>query len=118
MPGCKIFSSLRMNRVKETCNMILDRKTKEILRRFENGEELTPEEIQIVEEVGLRLDREAEEELEEAEDEGSDYYDDDPYGWPQESQYAGTYVHDVVGWSDEMIDDVLEGDPDAYWNID
>jgi hypothetical protein len=42
-------------------------------------------------------------------------YDDDYY---EESEYDGTYVHDVEGWSDEMIGDALDGDPDAYWNID
>lgn len=35
-----------------------------------------------------------------------------------ESEFAGTYVHDVMGWSNEEIYDVLDGDPDAYWNID
>lgn len=33
-------------------------------------------------------------------------------------EYNGTYVQDVEGWSDQMIDDVLDGEPDAYWNID
>ena len=41
-------------------------------------------------------------------------YDD----YEDESEFAGTYVHDVMGWSDEEIYDVLDGDPDAYWNID
>ena len=35
------------------------------------------------------------------------YYDDN-----------GTYVQDVEGWSDQMINDALDGEPDAYWNID
>lgn len=34
------------------------------------------------------------------------------------SGYAGTWVHDEAGWSDDDIDTVLDGDPDAYWNID
>lgn len=42
-----------------------------------------------------------------------DYYDDENYG-----RYSGTYVQDEEGWSDEMIDEVLDGCPDAYWNID
>lgn len=43
------------------------------------------------------------------------YYDDyDEY----ESEYAGTYAHDVEGYSDEEIDTIFDGDPDAYWNID
>lgn len=41
-------------------------------------------------------------------------YDD----YEDKSEFAGTYVHDVMGWSDEEIYDVLDGDPDAYWNID
>lgn len=42
------------------------------------------------------------------------YYDDDE----TYDEYNGTYVQDVEGWSDQMIDDVLDGEPDAYWNID
>ncbi len=42
------------------------------------------------------------------------YYDDEY----TESEFAGTYVHDVEGWSDDDIYDVLDGEPDAYWNID
>ncbi len=36
----------------------------------------------------------------------------------EESEFEGTYVHDVEGWSDDDINDVLDGEPDAYWNID
>lgn len=32
--------------------------------------------------------------------------------------YSGTYAHDVAGLSNDEIDTILEGDPDAYWNID
>lgn len=42
-----------------------------------------------------------------------DYYERDTY-----ERYAGTYAQDEAGWSDQMIDEVLEGDPDAYWNLD
>jgi hypothetical protein len=42
------------------------------------------------------------------------YFDDDE----TYDAYNGTYVQDVEGWSDQMIDDVLDGEPDAYWNID
>lgn len=35
-----------------------------------------------------------------------------------ESEFDGTYVHDVEGWSDDDIYDVLDGEADAYWNID
>ncbi len=45
------------------------------------------------------------------------YYVEDE--WDGEvSEYAGTYVHDVAGFSDDEIDDIFDGDPDAYWNID
>lgn len=33
-------------------------------------------------------------------------------------KYVGSYAQDVMGYSDEAIDDAFEGDPDAYWNID
>ena len=33
-------------------------------------------------------------------------------------EYAGSYAQDVMGYSDEDINDAFEGDPDAYWNID
>jgi len=42
-------------------------------------------------------------------------YDDNGSGY---GRYAGTYVQDEMGWSDEDIDTVLDGDPDAYWTID
>lgn len=33
-------------------------------------------------------------------------------------EFAGTYAQDVAGYSDDVINDAFEGDPDAYWNID
>lgn len=33
-------------------------------------------------------------------------------------EYNGSYAQDVEGWSDQMINDALDGDPEAYWNID
>ncbi|MDC1266741.1 hypothetical protein N8Z75_02065 [Crocinitomicaceae bacterium] len=42
-----------------------------------------------------------------------DSYESDSYG-----EYAGTYAQDVEGLSDDFINDVLGGEPDAYWNID
>jgi hypothetical protein len=32
--------------------------------------------------------------------------------------YKGSYAQDVMGFSDETINDAFEGDPDMYWNID
>ena len=40
------------------------------------------------------------------------YYDD------CEDEYAGTYTHDVTGFSDEDIDTIFDSEPNAYWNID
>ena len=37
---------------------------------------------------------------------------------PTYNEYNGSYAQDVMGYSDQLIDDVFEGDPDAYWNID
>lgn len=40
-------------------------------------------------------------------------YEEDTY-----DRYHGSYAQDVEGWSDQEIDEVFDGDPDAYWNID
>ena len=48
--------------------------------------------------------------------EGEDYISEDDS--PSYGKYAGTYAQDVAGLSDDAIDDALDGDPDAYWNID
>ena len=33
-------------------------------------------------------------------------------------EFAGSYAQNVMGYSDDVIYDAFEGDPDAYWNID
>lgn len=33
-------------------------------------------------------------------------------------EFAGSYAQDVMGYSDDVINDAFEGDPDVYWNID
>jgi hypothetical protein len=33
-------------------------------------------------------------------------------------EYAGSYAQEVMGYSDDIIDDAFDGDPEAYWNID
>ena len=53
----------------------------------------------------------------------ADWYDDDVAGnfyeeEPTYNNYNGSYAQDVEGWSDQDIDEVFDGDPDAYWNID
>lgn len=53
-------------------------------------------------------------------DRDEDYEQAEDY-WEGEETYGcynGSYAQDVEGWSDQDIDDVLDGDPDAYWNID
>lgn len=47
----------------------------------------------------------------------NDLGEHDDYG-THYGEYAGTYAQDVEGYSDDVIDDAFEGDPDAYWNID
>ncbi|WP_308777687.1 WG repeat-containing protein [uncultured Bacteroides sp.] len=44
-----------------------------------------------------------------------DFYDD--YG-SHYGEFAGSYAQDVMGYSDDVINDAFEGDPDNYWNID
>jgi len=34
------------------------------------------------------------------------------------NNYRGSYAQDVEGYSDQDIDNIFEGDPDMYWNID
>ena len=53
-------------------------------------------------------------------DRDEDYEQAEDY-WEEEETYGcynGSYAQDVEGWSDQDIDDVLDGDPEAYWNID
>lgn len=65
------------------------------------------------------------------ETQGQDYYyENDNYlddiemnycGYEEEptyERYVGSYAQDEMGWSDDDIDTVLDGEPDAYWNID
>lgn len=33
-------------------------------------------------------------------------------------RYNGSYAQDEMGYSDDDIDTIFEGDPSAYWNID
>lgn len=40
------------------------------------------------------------------------------YERPTYERYSGSYAQDEMGWSDDDIDTVLDGDPSAYWNID
>ena len=33
-------------------------------------------------------------------------------------RYSGSYAQEEMGYSDEDIDTIFDGDPTAYWNID
>lgn len=44
-----------------------------------------------------------------------DYRDDDE---PTYERYNGSYAQDEMGYSDDDIDTIFDGDPSAYWNID
>ena len=53
-----------------------------------------------------------------------DDYDDD-YDWYDNydnhcnyGRYAGSYAQDVLGYSDDDIDTIFDGDPSAVWNIE
>lgn len=45
----------------------------------------------------------------------SNYYEDDK---PTFERYNGSYAQDEMGYSDDDIDTIFDGDPSAYWNID
>lgn len=47
-----------------------------------------------------------------------DYYDGLDDDSPTYDRYGGSYAQDVMGYSDDDIDTIFDGDPDAYWNID
>lgn len=47
----------------------------------------------------------------------SNHYAERAYG-SRFGEYAGTYAQDCAGFSDDVINDAFEGDPDMYWNID
>lgn len=51
------------------------------------------------------------------------YYNNDldNYGIDEDNdrrRYTGSYAQDEMGYSDNDIDTIFDGDPDAYWNID
>ena len=41
---------------------------------------------------------------------------DDDYG-THYGEFEGSYAQDVLGYSDDVINDAFDGDPDMYWNI-
>lgn len=53
-------------------------------------------------------------------DEETELYDYDSYNYEEDTyeKYSGSYAQDVMGYSDDDIDTIFDGDPTAYWNID
>ena len=48
-----------------------------------------------------------------------DIYEDYDYSYGSHyGEYEGSYAQDVMGYSDDVINDAFDGEPDAYWNID
>jgi len=45
-----------------------------------------------------------------------EYFNDN--GRETYADYRGSYAQDYANFSDQFIDDVFDGDPDMYWNID
>ena len=66
---------------------------------------------------GNNHDLENIEDDDEYEDGGFDNYSSDQEN-PTYDRYNGSYAQDEMGYSDDDIDTIFDGDPDAYWNID
>lgn len=45
-------------------------------------------------------------------------FDNYYYEQPTYDDYHGSYAQDVEGRSDQDIDNVFDGDPEMYWDID
>lgn len=58
------------------------------------------------------------EDLEDEDLEDEDYEDQEFEDRGSYGRYAGSYAQDEMGYSDDDIDTIFDGDPDAYWNID
>lgn len=46
------------------------------------------------------------------------YDDNGPRGRDTYNEYSGTYAQDIEGYSDQIINEAFDGEPEAYWNID
>ena len=55
-------------------------------------------------------------------EDSKDYDEDDEWREYEEEptyeRYNGSYAQDEMGYSDDDIDTIFDGDPLAYWNID
>ena len=77
-------------------------------------------------EGGIEFHNIEEEEMMEIQEEFDEYlqsqmassYDDDDNDYDGYGRYSGSYAQDEMGYSDDDIDTIFDGDPSAYWNID
>lgn len=52
------------------------------------------------------------------EDNNDYYYDSDYFENKTYERYSSFYAQDEMGYNDDEIDTIFDGNPDAYWNID
>lgn len=69
--------------------------------------------IELCEQRQYDFDSEIEEEVENDFRNYIENNEPDTYG-----RYAGAYAQDEIGYSDDDIDTIFDGEPSAYWNID
>jgi hypothetical protein len=93
-----------------------------LLGRLENLREkafIAPSDLKFIEDIISENEFFSEELSIDSENIYEDDQDDQDYSEKQSfGQYSGTYAQDEGGLSDNFIDDVLGGEPEAYWNID
>lgn len=106
---------------------IIDSEGREVLKaeydsvwKFEGKQRTDTKVIKDGEELSFSL---IEKEFIEDDEYVDDFYDEEPYYPDYEEErhfgrYAGSYAQDEMGYSDEEIDTLFDGDPSAYWNID
>ena len=91
---------------------------------YENSIPYISKKIVETEEIGTwdeksSVFKEIYDEIEFVEDNNNFYYrQDDSCQEPTYSKYNGSWAQDEMGYSDDDIDTIFDGDPDVYWNID
>lgn len=90
---------LNYKKKNEKYSKIQEKKTKSILKRY-------------LKESGQTNYNDEDFEYELQQKERVEKYNPYPLG------YEGTWAHDEAGYSNDDIDTIFDGDPDAYWNID
>ncbi|MDK2842764.1 MAG: hypothetical protein PWQ17_2270 [Anaerophaga sp.] len=93
----------------------------EVIHKIDDIYEYKPkiiiEKFQFSEQIFEINNKKYEDSIDIEEDYSFNDYDND-YDERTYENYNGSYAQDVEGWSDQDIDDALDGAPDAYWNID